>query len=129
MRIDELEFVYLLDIYKKLQKNDKIIYSYFEKCDCISKSGWFYKSIKELSILHSICQTSISRSKQRLIYYGLIQIKKHYNYNGHRGIDYIRVNSLQEIYKHLNKDVSNFKDQNRVLNSLKFIEPKLTKTT
>ena len=129
MRIDELEFVYLLDTYKKLQKNDKILYSYFEKCDCISKSGLFYKSIEELSTLHNICKSSISRSKQRLIYYGLIKIQKHYNRNGHRGIDYIHVNSLQEIYEHLNKDVSNFKDQNRILNSLKLIEPKLTKTT
>lgn len=76
MRMEELEFICLLDIYKKLPKNDKIIYGYFEKCDCVlTKSGWFYKSIKELSSLHGMCKSSVSRSKQRLIYYGLIQVK------------------------------------------------------
>lgn len=129
MRMEEFELICTLDIYKKLYKNDKILYSYFEKCDCVyGKSGLFYKSIKDLSKIHGICKSSISRSKQRLIYYGLISIVKHYKNNGHRGIDYIHVNSLSEIYEHLKKDTENFKDQTRILSTISSLTD-LTKTT
>lgn len=123
MKIDDYEFVCTLDIHKKLLKNDKILYGYFDKCDCVyANSGWFYKSLNDINELFSICKSSISRSKQRMIYYGLIKIRKYYNKNGHRGIDYIHVNTLSEILEHLKLDSNTIKDQNRIENRLNYLK-------
>jgi hypothetical protein len=130
MKIETYETLCQLDTYKKLYPNDKILYSLLEKYSCIyGCDEWFYKSIENLSKVSGICKSSISRSKKRLIYYGFIKIKKYYTQNGHRGVDYLHLNTLKEVLEHLQKDISNSKDINRLINTLKIVELKTTKTT
>lgn len=126
MKIETYETLCQLDTYKSLHSNDKILYGLLEKYNCVyGCAEWFYKSVKELSKMSGICESSISRSKKRLIYYGFIKVKKHYNHNGNRGVDWIHLNSLEEVSIHLQQDISNSKDVNRILNTLKLIDSKI----
>jgi predicted transcriptional regulator len=115
MQIETYETLCQLDVYKDLYALDKVIYGIIEKYHCVYGSPeWIYKSVKELSKVSGTSTSSVSRSKKRLLYYGLIQVKKHYSHNGNRGIDWIHLNTLDEVYEHLKKDVANSKDLNRL---------------
>jgi hypothetical protein len=115
MKIETYETLCQLDCYKSLYPNDKIIYSLMEKYNCVyGCPEWFYKAVQELSKVSGISASSVSRSKNRLLYRGLIKVKKHYTQNGNRGVDYIHLNTLEEVYAHLQKDVANNKDINRL---------------
>jgi hypothetical protein len=115
MRIETYEIICQLDVYKNLKPFAKILYSLLEKYNCTyGCSEWFYKSVAELAKISGTSKSTVSRSKQSLIYNGLIGIKKHYTLNGNRGNDYFHLNTLEEIYEHLQKDVANAKDINRL---------------
>ena len=115
MKIETYEIICQLDVYKKLKPFAKVLYSLLEKFNCIyGCAEWFYKSVAELAKFSGTSNSTVSRSKQSLIYNGLIGIKKHYTQNGNRGVDYFHLNTLEEIYEHLQKDVANAKDINRL---------------
>jgi hypothetical protein len=115
MKIETYELICQLDAYKFLHPKDKIIYGFLEKYHCVyGCPEWFYKSIQELSDVAGTSKSSTSRSKKRLIYNGLIKVKKYYSQNGNRGVDYFHLNSLEEIMENLQKDVANTKDINRL---------------
>lgn len=121
MKQSDYENICRLDIYKHLKSKEKLVYTVLDKYHHVYGSiEWIYISQERLHELCSIAKSSISEIKQKLLYFGLIKIKKCYKHNGNRGIDNIHLNSLEEILEVLQKEsIINEKDIIRIAGFLK----------
>lgn len=116
MKTEEYKNICKLSIYKKLTPSERHIYGTLNMLDCsFGNKGNFYKSRKDLCELTNFNKGTISRAKQKLIFYGFIKVNKFYNHHGNRGSDNFTMCSLKDILETLKKDInSNKSDINRI---------------